>query len=179
VAVNVSPRQLNDAGFFDKVVAALNDTGLPGSALILEITETTLMAMDSSMERLRRLRDHGIRIAVDDFGTGYSSLASISRLPLDIVKIDKSFVQQPRQSDAQRTDWDFVRSIIQMVEPLGLQSLVEGVETVEQIGMLRELSCPLAQGFLFAKPMPAEQIDTLLSDSATIDTNSSRNSNCP
>jgi diguanylate cyclase (GGDEF)-like protein len=179
VAVNVSPRQLNDAGFFDKVVAALNDTGLPGSALILEITETTLMAMDSSMERLRRLRDHGIRIAVDDFGTGYSSLASISRLPLDIVKIDKSFVQQPRQSDAQRTDWDFVRSIIQMVEPLGLQSLVEGVETVDQIGMLRELSCPLAQGFLFAKPMPAEQIDTLLSDSATIDTNSSRNSNCP
>jgi diguanylate cyclase (GGDEF)-like protein len=170
VAVNVSPRQLDDHGVSDKVTSALNDNGLPGSALILEVTETSLMATSySAMEHLRRMREHGTRIAVDDFGTGYSSLASVSSLPLDIVKIDKSFVQQPRQSDAQRTDWAFVRSIIQMVEPLGLQSLAEGVETTEQIDMLRELNCPLAQGFLIARPMPAQQIDTLLSDSATID----------
>jgi diguanylate cyclase (GGDEF)-like protein len=169
VAVNVSPLQLDDSDFPAKVISALHDAGLPAEALILEITETALVGADSSMARLRRLREQGVRIAVDDFGTGYSSLASISRLPLDIVKIDKSFVQEPRQSDLRRTDWAFVRSIIQMVEPLGLQSLAEGVETIEQIKMLRELNCPLAQGFLFAKPMPAEQIETLLSDFAKID----------
>jgi diguanylate cyclase (GGDEF)-like protein len=175
VAVNVSPRQLDDYGFSDKVTSALSENGLPGIALILEITETSLMATSySAMEHLRRMREHGTRIAVDDFGTGYSSLASVSSLPLDIVKIDKSFVQQPRQSDARRTDWAFVRSIIQMVEPLGLQSLAEGVETTEQIGMLRELNCPLAQGFLIARPMPAEHIDGLLSESATIDPQAGR-----
>jgi diguanylate cyclase (GGDEF)-like protein len=169
VAVNVSPRQLDDPRSFTRAVAVLSDYGLPGGALILEITETSLMATsDSAMDQLRRLRERDIRIAMDDFGTGYSSLAVVSNLPLDIVKIDKSFVQQPGQGDVQRTDWAFVRSIIHMVEPLGLRSLAEGVETVEQIDMLRELHCTLAQGFLIAKPMPAHQVNTLLSDSGTI-----------
>jgi EAL domain-containing protein (putative c-di-GMP-specific phosphodiesterase class I) len=100
VAVNVSVRQLDDPGFTDMVFAALRDNGLPGQALIIEITESGLMATSTTsqaMAQLDRLREHNVRIAIDDFGTGYSSLAYIARLPVDIVKIDSSFLQDPAQ----------------------------------------------------------------------------------
>jgi diguanylate cyclase len=174
-AVNVSARQLDDVGFSDMVIATLNDTGLPGRALIVEITETSLMTTTAGpIDQLRRLRDHGTRIAIDDFGTGYSSLASVSRLPVDIVKIDKSFVQQPGQGDVHQPDWAFVRAIIQMVKPLRLRTLAEGVERIEQVEALRGLGCPLGQGFLLGRPMPAERMDGLLSRSDTVTPHESR-----
>jgi EAL domain-containing protein (putative c-di-GMP-specific phosphodiesterase class I) len=167
--VNVSGRQLDDARFPDLVLAALHDAGLPGRALILEVTESTMMTTSSrSIDQLRSLRGQEIRIAIDDFGTGFSSLASVATLPIDIIKIDKSFVQQ-EEADAGDPAWGMVRAIVAMVEPLHLQTLAEGVETVEQDNALRELDCQLAQGFLVARPMPAQQLGDLLSRTQTVE----------
>jgi len=170
VTVNVSHRQLDDADFGDMVVAGLRKFGLPSEALVIEVTETGLMTTSpSSIDHLRRLHERGIRVAIDDFGTGYSSLASVARLPVDIVKIDKSFIQQPGQRDGEHADWNLVRAVIQMVEPLHLQTLAEGVETTQQADKLRELRCHLGQGFLIGKPMPAKQLTDRLPNAHVAD----------
>jgi diguanylate cyclase (GGDEF)-like protein len=169
VAVNVSGRQLDDARFSAEVISTLDQAGLPGQALIVEVTETSLMSTSQeSTDQLTQLRGHGIRTAMDDFGTGYSSLAALSSLPLDIVKIDKSFIPAPDHGDDRRSGWAFVRAIIQMVEPLQLQSLAEGIETIEQADRLRELNCQLGQGFLIARPISAGQVGSVLSGPVTI-----------
>jgi diguanylate cyclase (GGDEF)-like protein len=160
VAVNISARQLEDPGFADLVIATLAEAGLPGQGLILEITETSLMATDatgSSMDQLTRLRSHHVRVAIDDFGTGYSSLSYVARLPVDIVKLDRSFVQHPSRTGGDE-GWAFTRAILHMVEALRLQAVAEGVETMEQLEVLRNLRCQLVQGFLFGRPMPAQRV---------------------
>src|SRR5262249_55265398 len=122
----------------------------------------------SSVDPLQRLRSHNVRIAIDDFGTGYSSLSYVSRLPVDIVKIDSSFIQTPHEPGAEIPDWAFVRAILNVVDTLHLQMVVEGIETLEQAEALRALRYPfaLAQGYLFARPMPPELLgEALLSDS--------------
>jgi diguanylate cyclase (GGDEF)-like protein len=166
LAVNVSARQLDDVGFADLVLGALRAAGLPGSALILEITESSLVAtstVSDAMNQFERLRSHGVRVAIDDFGTGYSSLAYVSHLPVDIVKIDSSFVQKPTGPGFEAQKWAFTRAILHMVEAMQLQAVAEGVETLEQAEALRRLRCPLAQGYLFAKPMPRETFERALS----------------
>jgi diguanylate cyclase (GGDEF)-like protein len=168
VAVNVSARQLDDPGFTDMVIETLRDNGLPGRALILEITESGLMATSTAnqaMAQLDRLRTHDIRIAIDDFGTGYSSLAYVARLPVDIVKIDSSFLRGLAQAGIDSPDWSFSRAIFELVETLNLQTVAEGVETLEQAEALRRLQHPLAQGYLFGRPMPPEMLDQVLSHS--------------
>src|SRR5690606_2457278 len=158
ISVNVSGRQLDEAGFADLVEEVLAESGLPGSALVLELTESNLIATVGTREasrELERIRSLGVRVAIDDFGTGYSSLSYLSRLPVDIVKIDRSFVQQLDPGHGQR-QWAFIRAILHLVESMGLHAIAEGVETQEQAAALRELRCPSAQGFLFARPMPAE-----------------------
>lgn len=164
VSVNVSASQLEEPGFDNLVEEVLRGSGLPGSALMLEITESNLIATASARDtslRLERIRSLGVRIAIDDFGTGYSSLSYLSRLPVDIVKIDRSFVQQLDPGHGQR-QWAFIRAILHLVESMGLQAVAEGVETSEQAVALRELRCPCAQGFLFAKPMPADALTRTL-----------------
>jgi diguanylate cyclase (GGDEF)-like protein len=160
VAVNVSAQQLEDPNFADLVDEVLDDAGLPGSALVLEITESILVTTASMREanrQLEKVRSRGVRVAIDDFGTGYSSLSYLTRLAVDVVKIDRSFVQQLDPGHGERK-WAFTRAILHLVEAMGLSAIAEGVETPEQAVALRELRCPLAQGFLFGRPVPADAL---------------------
>ncbi|WP_460493868.1 putative bifunctional diguanylate cyclase/phosphodiesterase [Dactylosporangium cerinum] len=165
VTVNVSGRQLRNPQFADDVLATLRRTGLPGAALVLEITETVLVTAtveetEAVSRRLARLRAHGIRIAIDDFGTGYSSLAYLRTLPIDVLKIDRAFVSRV----ADRQEKALFRAVVELARSMYLQPVAEGVETDEQAAALRELDCGYAQGFLFARPMPADALQALLSD---------------
>jgi EAL domain-containing protein (putative c-di-GMP-specific phosphodiesterase class I) len=166
VTVNVSGRQLREADFVDTVVAALTDADLPGSALVLEITETVLVASTTDATedvsaQLTALREVGVRIAVDDFGTGYSSLAYLRHLPVDILKIDRAFTTEA--TGAELTDEiAFTRAILELGSSLRLQAIAEAVETPEQAQRLRQLHCPLAQGYHFSRPLPADDLDRVL-----------------
>jgi EAL domain-containing protein (putative c-di-GMP-specific phosphodiesterase class I) len=152
VTVNLSARQLLDRAFVGDVRGVLADTGLDPQRLILEITESTIISDTTTvLERLRQVRDLGVRFAIDDFGTGYSSLSCLRVLPADILKIDRSFV------DGVAAGWQgtaFVRTIVRLTETLEMTAVAEGVETREQAEVLRRIGCQLGQGFLFARPMP-------------------------
>lgn len=159
VAVNLSPLQVRDSGIVDLVRAALKESGLPPSRLILEITEGVLI--DDSGEMLQRIGDlHalGVRIALDDFGSGYSNLSYLQRFPLHKLKVDRSFVSALGQS---ANGGVLVQAIVALGRALGLSVLVEGVETEEQRALLRLAGCDEMQGFLFARPAPGKAIDGL------------------
>ncbi len=160
VAVNLSPRQFAEQTFLATVHDALLDSGLPPSLLELEITETLMMENeDLAIGLLWKLRNMGIRISVDDFGTGYSSLAYLKQLPIDILKIDRSFIKDlPGNPD----DVILTATIINMADCLGLEVVAEGVETSEQLQFMDEHGCLLIQGYLFSPPLPADQITELL-----------------
>ncbi|WP_238010315.1 bifunctional diguanylate cyclase/phosphodiesterase [Dactylosporangium sp. AC04546] len=169
VTVNVSGRQLSNPRFADEVLAALQRTGLPGTALVLEITETVLVtaSLEETAEvsrRLARLRAFGVRIAIDDFGTGYSSLAYLRTLPIDVLKIDRAFVSRIEE----RQDKALFRAVVELARSMYLQPVAEGVETTGQASVLRELDCGLAQGFLFARPMPADALSAALTAPAPV-----------
>ena len=168
VSVNVSPRQLREPDFGTQVLDALRSSGLPPEALILEITEGVLVANGQVAEQATRhlgmLRERGVRVAVDDFGTGYSSLAYLRDLPIDQVKIDKSFMPAPGEPDpAART---MLKAVINLAAGLGLGTLAEGVETAEQVVLLRELGCERAQGYYFSRPVPGPEAAALLAASS-------------
>jgi diguanylate cyclase (GGDEF)-like protein len=165
VSVNVSGRQITDPDFADLVMAALAEAELPGAALILEITENHLVATaraDVVHTQLRRLREHDVRIAIDDFGTGYSSLSYVAQLPIDIVKIDRALTQFRRDAQSTAQDLAFIRAILQLIGSLRVVAIAEGVETSDQAEALRDLHCPLVQGFHFARPQPARDIEQAL-----------------
>jgi diguanylate cyclase (GGDEF)-like protein len=166
IGVNVSSQQLYDDLFVDDIRAALNDSGLPATALILELTESTLLS-DTSLvqERLEALKRLGIRIALDDFGTGYSSLAYLRAFPIDFLKIDQSFVNE-LSDEADDQGLIMVRSIISIGHNLNLGVIAEGIEQTNQLDELRKAGCNTGQGYLFARPVPPEQIPALLSSMA-------------
>jgi diguanylate cyclase len=158
IGVNVSVHQLADDDFVRDVVSILTETGLPPSALTLEITEGVLINdVAASAARLEELRSRGIRIAIDDFGTGYSSLSYLRHLPVDTLKIDKSFIDNLDNGDI-----EFAAMIVRLAETLGLDVVAEGVETTPQRLRLEELGCHVGQGFLFAEPMSADQTERVL-----------------
>ena len=158
VAVNVSARQLVHPSFLQDVAAALRDSALPGSALVLEITESMLVRdVEISAGRLAALKAIGVRLAIDDFGTGYSSLSYLRHFPIDILKIDRSFVEQLPGDGAA-----LARSIVRLGQSLHLEVVAEGVEDEEQRSELRRLGCSRAQGFLFAEARPVGAIEALL-----------------
>jgi EAL domain-containing protein (putative c-di-GMP-specific phosphodiesterase class I) len=160
MSVNVSPRQLRDPNFVSDVWRALTRTGLHPSHLILEITENFMVeSPENAGDRLRELKALGVRISIDDFGTGYSSLAMLQDLPIDILKIDKAFVDHIAD-DPRRTA--FAQAIIRLGKTLGLELVAEGVETRAQSERLNSLGCSIAQGFFFSKPVSAEDIRTML-----------------
>jgi diguanylate cyclase (GGDEF)-like protein len=160
IAVNLSPRQLHDPELVEFAAKALDHAGLPAGALIIEITENLLLKdAELARSRLAALRALGIQVAVDDFGTGYSSLAYLDRYPVDILKIDRSFVDSLGDS-AKSTA--LVRSIIDLATALGLDTIAEGVEDRHQLATLRSLGCHFAQGFFFARPRPAGEIVGLI-----------------
>lgn len=156
VTVNLSPVQLHDPGLVDAVREVLDDTGLPASSLRLELTENTAMQQpERVLEVLRALRAIGVPILIDDFGTGYSSLHVLSRLPVDVVKVDRSFVDG-LGDDARKTR--VVCTIVDLAESLGMRIIAEGVETKEQLSWLRRLGIDAAQGYLLGKPMPPTHV---------------------
>ena len=155
VAVNVSPRQFRAAGFVGLVQRALADTGLAADRLVLEITESLLLG-DRDQDRIRSeldaLHRSGVRIAIDDFGTGYSSLSYLHQMPVDLVKLDKSFVDTITTSPSQ---YDLVKGIIGLAHTLRLAVVAEGIETEDDRSLLVGAACEFGQGFLFARPMAA------------------------
>jgi EAL domain-containing protein (putative c-di-GMP-specific phosphodiesterase class I) len=166
VSVNVSPRQLRDPTFVSEVWRILTRVGLPPSHLTLEITESFMVDdPESARARLRELKALGVRISMDDFGTGYSSLASLQDLPLDVLKIDKLFVDHVAE-DPRRTA--FAQAIIRMGKTLGLGLIAEGVENAEQAERLQSLGCRFAQGFYFSRPVAADEIKRMLHASHAI-----------
>ncbi|MGH8894777.1 MAG: putative bifunctional diguanylate cyclase/phosphodiesterase, partial [Actinomycetes bacterium] len=166
VAVNVSARQLT-AGLPRQVRDVLAASGLSGPALTLEMTESVLMdRTDEMVELLRLMKTLGIKVAVDDFGTGYSSLSYLSRFPVDVLKIDKSFVQHIGQEGGRD---ELVRTIVRLGESLRLDTVAEGIETVEQRAALEAMGCAFGQGYLFSRPLPAEEVDELLEEQARAD----------
>jgi diguanylate cyclase (GGDEF)-like protein len=160
VAVNLSPVQVRDVGIVDLVRAALAESEVPPSRLMLEITEGVLIDNpDEMVKRINDLHALGVRIALDDFGSGYSNLGYLQRFPLDKLKIDRSFVAGLGSSS---NGGVIVQAIVALGRALGLSVLVEGVETEQQRVLLRLAGCDEMQGFLFAKPAPAKAIDRLL-----------------
>jgi diguanylate cyclase (GGDEF)-like protein/PAS domain S-box-containing protein len=151
MSVNVSAVQLHRPGFADDVASAVQEAGLAPERLVLEITESVLIRADATCGVLEELHDLGVKLALDDFGTGYSSLAYLRRLPLDFLKIDRSFVSH---LDGQGADTAIVRAIVDLAHTLGLVTVGEGVETEEQAEVLADLGCVLAQGYLYAEPGP-------------------------
>jgi diguanylate cyclase (GGDEF)-like protein/PAS domain S-box-containing protein len=154
VGINVSPSQLVRPGFADSVLGALERHGVAPGRLVVEVTETALLDRRAGgVDALHDLHRSGVLIALDDFGTGYSSLAWLHELPVDIVKIDRGFVQA-MVVDHRRAV--VVRSVIEIAEEIGLAVVAEGVETERQLAMLRDFGCESAQGFLLGRPVPAD-----------------------
>ena len=158
-AVNVSAMQLRQGDFVDSVLRAIAGFG-KHPLLDLEITESVLLDdIDESTRKLQILRRAGVEVSVDDFGTGYSSLNYLARLPVDTLKIDRSFVMRMRDAGYPR---NIVAMIVSLAHTLGLKVIAEGVEEAEQLNMLRELGCDQIQGYLFSRPLPREKIEPLL-----------------
>src|SRR5208282_2532744 len=163
VSVNLSARQITAPGFSARVAAILADTGLPAEALTVEVNERILVEEDGLIiERLADLHRLGVRMAIDDFGTGYASLAYLRQLPLDTIKIDRSFVAGLGHDDTLTL---LTKTVVQVGRDLGLRVIAEGIEQPRQLTALREMGCGYGQGFLVARPMGAPGVEALISTS--------------
>lgn len=160
VSVNLSVQQLLEKNFAHTVEQALADTGLPPNLLELEITESTLMEnAQDTLQAMNRLRNLGVRFSIDDFGTGYSSLSYLKRFPVDIIKIDRSFV---RDVTKDADDASIATSIIALAHGLRLEVVAEGVETQDQLDFLKQHACDIFQGYYLSQPVPADQFAALI-----------------
>lgn len=158
VAVNVSAMQFERPGFADNVMEILEQTGLPPEMLEIELTESIAMRDPQRViDQIQPLRDRGVKFAIDDFGTGHSSLSYLTRMPFDVFKIDQSFVRSMSQDPHSRA---VVDTILALARALKLKTVAEGVETSEQLAALREEGATLAQGYLFSKPVPADEFES-------------------
>jgi diguanylate cyclase (GGDEF)-like protein/PAS domain S-box-containing protein len=160
VSVNVSPRQFETAALVDEIKMALESSGLDPTWLILEMTETTLMRdSGESALRLTALKDLGIRLAIDDFGTGYSSMAYLQQFPVDILKIDRTFIPE---TSTDKASIALVHALVELGNALGLKTVAEGIETIEQLMQLRHEGCDAGQGFYFSRPLEAADAQRFL-----------------
>lgn len=154
LAVNVSSRQFKQMDFTQQVLSALQASGAQAQGLVLELTESLLIDdIEGTVSKMQELHRRGVRFALDDFGTGYSSLSMLRQLPLDAIKIDRSFVRDASASSSAT----LVRTITAMARSLGMQTIAEGVETPAQQATLLAQDCRFYQGYLFARPMPPAQ----------------------
>jgi EAL domain-containing protein (putative c-di-GMP-specific phosphodiesterase class I) len=161
VAVNLSPAQFKSRNLVPSVVSALEDSGLSARRLELEITESVLLQdSEATLATLHKLRSLGVRISMDDFGTGYSSLSYLRSFPFDKIKIDRSFVSELAIRDDSMA---IVRAVTGLGKSLGISTTAEGVETSEQLALLRAEGCTEVQGYLFSPPRPAEDVERMLS----------------
>jgi diguanylate cyclase (GGDEF)-like protein/PAS domain S-box-containing protein len=160
VNVNLSARQLSQPGMVDQVADVLRETGLPARSLRLEVTETMLMGNpEFANMALRRLKEIGVKLCIDDFGTGYSSLSYLQAFPIDTLKVDRSFVSKMSREPG---NFKIVQAVVALAHSLGLEVVAEGVEEEEQRIMLSELRCEGGQGFLFSRPVQAEDVPALV-----------------
>ena len=156
MAVNVSARQLDTDQLVLDIQAALADSGLEPDALTIEITETTLMNnIEDTARRLTEIKGLGVRIAIDDFGTGYSSLAHLQRFPVDALKIDRSFISGLKNNKEGKT---LIHTLVQLGKALSIETFAEGIEEQQELSLLREEDCDSGQGFLFARPLDAADV---------------------
>jgi EAL domain-containing protein (putative c-di-GMP-specific phosphodiesterase class I) len=159
VAVNMSLRQFHQKDLVSIVARVLEETGLKAQFLELELTESIMEKAEETVKTLYQLKDLGIQISIDDFGTGYSSLSYLKRFPISRLKIDRSFVNDLA---IDRDDEAIVRTTITLAHSLNLKAIAEGVETQEQMKILRSLGCDEIQGYLFSPPLPSEKATELL-----------------
>jgi EAL domain-containing protein (putative c-di-GMP-specific phosphodiesterase class I) len=159
ISVNISARQFSDPRLVADVAAAIRDSGIAPTSLVLEITESLLIReTDGTIAKLRAIRAMGVRLAIDDFGTGYSSLSYLQRFPLDVLKIDRAFVEAVGEAEGSA----LVRSIVDIGRSLRLSTVAEGIERPEQPAQLLALQCDMGQGFLMNRPQDAGAIDAFL-----------------
>jgi len=162
VAVNVSVQQLALPGFAKRVFRYLEQTGMRPEQLEIEVTESLFIKeMSLVVDELSELRNAGIVIALDDFGTGYSSLSYLRTLPIDIIKIDRSFVQEIEESVEAR---DLIESILHIAKALNKTVIAEGVETHAQLNVLRRMGCDTMQGYLLSRPLPESELSTFMAE---------------
>ena len=167
MAVNLSARQFGQAGLVELVAATLTETGLAAQDLEIELTESLVMAdVEKTIRILRSLKAQGVQLAIDDFGTGYSSLAYLRRFPLDVLKIDRSFVTDIVAEDGIAAA--IVNSIIMLAQALKLKVIAEGVETEVQSHYLREHGCTELQGYYFSRPLDADAFAALVRSGKTL-----------
>jgi EAL domain-containing protein (putative c-di-GMP-specific phosphodiesterase class I) len=162
--VNVSARQFRSGRFADTVRRLLAESGLPADRAMIEITESLLLREDDQVWfDLQRLRASGVRIAIDDFGTGYSALSYLRHVPLDVLKLDRSFITSIASSHRQR---DLVQGIVGLAGILDLEVVAEGIETSAECGAAERTGCAYGQGFLFSAPMTADVVEQWIADGA-------------
>jgi EAL domain-containing protein (putative c-di-GMP-specific phosphodiesterase class I) len=162
MAVNMSAKQLCDTGFIDEVEELIKNTGIRPGNLELELTESMLMEnIEAAAKALAYLKRRGVLVSVDDFGTGYSSLSYLKKLPVHLVKIDRSFVKDIPQD---QEDMDIVAAIVVMTHRINYKVIAEGIETQEQFDFLKACGCNLGQGYLISKPLPAQLLEQFCSE---------------
>lgn len=160
LSINISALQYNEADFVDTLISTIKKYNVEPAEIELEITESVLIDdFESVIEKLKSLRDYGIKISLDDFGTGFSSLSYLKQLPINTLKIDKSFIDTVMQDSATRV---ITESLINMVKALGLESIAEGVEEEQQYKYLHAIGCDMIQGYLMGKPMPPEDLECII-----------------
>ncbi len=165
IAVNVSVRQFGARQFIDNIQALLDRTGLPVHLLELELTESSIMTnVEDTLKKIRKLHELGVHLSIDDFGTGYSSMSYLKQLPVSQLKVDQSFVRNVPQSNE---DVEIVRAVLHLSHGLKLETLAEGVETVEQARFLAKEGCMIAQGYYFSRPISVDDMTALLRDGRT------------
>lgn len=163
ISVNLSGWQLAQPNFIEQIDQVLRETGLPHQSLKLEITESTIMETSAiALSVLQALKQRQIKLCIDDFGTGYSSLSRLHQLPIDTLKIDKSFVSQILEDGSQ---WKMMGTIVTLARNLGMEAIAEGVESAEQLAQLRSLQCQQGQGYFFSRPLNAQAAQDLLANS--------------
>lgn len=160
LCINISPRQFRHNDFVERVETCLTRSGVPKQMVTLEITEgIVIQNLEDTIAKMHRLKRQGVSFAMDDFGTGYSSLTYLKRLPVDVLKIDQSFV---RDATTDPNDAEIIRAIVAMARSLGLEMIAEGVEQADQLDFLQQQGCHLYQGYLFSKPLPLNEFRALL-----------------
>jgi EAL domain-containing protein (putative c-di-GMP-specific phosphodiesterase class I) len=160
VAINISAVRFLHPGLDSEILGILNETGIAPERLTLEITESLLVEdAEQVADRLLRLKELGLKVAIDDFGTGYSSLSYLRDFPIDLLKVDKSFINSIAKGPEESA---LARAVIRLGRILGLKVVAEGVENSDQSSILRQLRCEYAQGYFFSKPVEADRIDELL-----------------
>jgi EAL domain-containing protein (putative c-di-GMP-specific phosphodiesterase class I) len=166
LCVNLSARQIQQPDLAEQVAGVLQETGLDPDCLMLEISErTTIEDADHTIDKIRELKDLGVKLALDDFGTGYCSLVYLEHSLFDVLKIDRQVIHKGREAVEKCAA--IISTLINMTHSLGLEAIVEGVETEEQVAKLKEMGCEMAQGYYFSEPLPNEDAKGLVMEDAS------------